>query len=81
MSRSWVVREALALGFPALVAEVRSKRKAGFVTRGEYVNPGARTARRGPRSDGARADRWVRRPAGAVEGERAPDPDRRRGGR
>ena len=59
MSRAWLLREALARGFPALVTELRLKRKAGFVTRGEYVNPGASSPRRGPRSEGARTDRWV----------------------
>ena len=73
MSRSWLLREALALGFPALVTQVRMRRKAGFVTRGEYVNPSAAGPRRGPRSDGARTDRWVHRPGGSEEGQRRPD--------
>ena len=77
MSRAWLLREALALGFPALVTEVRLKRKAGFVTRGEYVNPGASSPRRGPRSDGARTDRWIHRKGGSVEGQRRPDTEYR----
>ena len=47
MSRAWLLREVLARGFPALVTELRLKRKAGFVTRGEYVNPGVLSPRRG----------------------------------
>ena len=77
MSRAWLLREALALGFPALVTAVRLKRKAGFVTRGEYVNPGASSPRRGPRSDGARTDRWIHRKGGSVEGQRRPDTEYR----
>lgn len=77
MSRAWLLREALARGFPALVTELRLKRKAGFVTRGEYVNPGASSPRRGPRSDGVRSDRWVYRKGGSVEGNSTPDTEYR----
>ena len=64
MSRSWILREAIALGFPEFVEQVRQRRRAGFVTRGEYQHPDAAGPRRGPRSDGQRADRWVSRPRG-----------------
>ncbi len=41
MSRSWVLRESLALGFPLFVEKVRQRRRAGLVPRGEYQNPNA----------------------------------------
>lgn len=73
MSRSWLVREALAIGFPALVTQLRQRRRAGLVTRGEYVNPAVRGPRRGPRMDGTGTDRWVQRPGGSAEGEKRPE--------
>lgn len=73
MSRSWLLREALALGFPALVTRVRQRRGAGFVTRGEALKPGVSGPRRGPRMDGSGRDRWVHRPGGSAEGESRPD--------
>ncbi len=62
MSRSWVLRESLALGFPRFVQKVRARRRAGLVPRGEYQNPNAAGPLRGPRSDGPRGDRWVNAP-------------------
>ena len=62
MARSWVLREAIALGLPLFVEKVRRLRDAGLVPRGEYTNPHAAGSRRGPRSDGARATRWVGAP-------------------
>ena len=41
MSRSWVLRESLALGFPLFVEKVRQRRRAGLAPRGEYQNPTA----------------------------------------
>ena len=80
MSRSWLLREAVALGFPLLVESVRQRRRAGFVTRGEYVNPGASGPRRGPRMDGPRPDRWVYREGGSSEGDPFPDTEYREEG-
>lgn len=74
MSRSWVLRESLALGFPLFVEKVRQRRRAGLVPRGEYQNPNAAGPLRGPRSDGPRSDRWVHAP-----GARAPRASRGRG--
>ena len=62
MSRSWILREALALGLPLFVEKQRRLRRAGFVPRGEYQNPDAAGPLRGPRSDGRRADSWVSAP-------------------
>ena len=62
MSRSWVLRESFALGFPLFVDKVRQRRRAGLVPRGEYQNPNAAGPLRGPRSDGRRADGWVNAP-------------------
>ena len=62
MSRAWIVRECVAEGFPAFVEKVRQRRAAGLVPRGEYKNPTVTGPRRGPRSDGQRADRWVGAP-------------------
>ncbi len=74
MSRSWVLRESLALGFPLFVDKVRQRRRAGLAPRGEYQNPNAAGPLRGPRSDGPRADRWVNAPKA-----REPRTPRRRG--
>ena len=74
MSRSRVLRESLALGFPLFVEKVRQRRRAGLVPRGEYQNPNAASPFRGPRSDGPRADRWVNAPKA-----REPRTSRRRG--
>ena len=62
MSRSWILRECIAEGFPLFVETVRQRRRAGLVPRGEYQNPDAAGPRRGPRSDGLRGDRWVGAP-------------------
>ena len=47
---------------PVFVEKVRQRRRAGLVPRGEYQQPGAVGPRRGPRSDGPCADRWVNGP-------------------
>ena len=62
MARSWILRECVGLGFPLFVEQVRQRRRAGLIPRGEYQNPNAAGPRRGPRSDGRRADRWVSPP-------------------
>ena len=62
MARSWILRECVALGFPLFVEQVRQRRRTGLVPRGEYQNPDVAGPRRGPRSDGRRADRWVSAP-------------------
>ena len=60
VSRSWLLREALAVGLPVAVANMRQLRADGFVPAGALQHPGVEGPRRGPRSDGQRADRWVR---------------------
>lgn len=62
MTRSWILRESVAAGFPLFVEAVRQRRLAGLVPRGEYQNPDVAGPRRGPRSDGLRGDRWVGAP-------------------
>lgn len=62
MSRSWILRASLAVGLPSFVESVRQRRRAGLVPSGEYKNRHALGPRRGPRSDGPRADRWVNAP-------------------
>jgi len=62
ISRSWLLRECVAEGFASVVEKVRQRRRAGLVPRGEYQHPNAVGPRRGPRSDGSRADRWVSAP-------------------
>lgn len=62
MARSWILRECVALGFPLFVEQVRQRRRAGLIPRGEYQNPHVAGPRRGPRSDGRRTDRWVSPP-------------------
>ena len=62
MARSWILRECVGLGFPLFVEQVRQRRRAGLIPRGEYQNPNAAGPRRGPRSDGRRTDRWVSPP-------------------
>ena len=74
MSRSRVLREPLAPGFPLFVEKVRQRRRAGLVRRGEYQNSNAAGPLRGPRADGPRADRWVNAPKA-----REPRTSRRRG--
>lgn len=59
MSRSWLIREALAEGLPNVVEKVRERLRAGLVPRGAYWRPGTAGPRHGPRSDGPREDRWV----------------------
>ena len=63
VSRSWFLREALAAGLPVAVANMRQLMADGFVPAGARNHPVASGPRRGPRSDGARSDRWVRPPA------------------
>ena len=48
MSRSWVLRESLALGFPLFVEKVRQRQRAGLVPRGEALTAaiGTSTTRR-----------------------------------
>ncbi len=75
MSRSWIIREALAAGLPLLVARLRDMRRRGFRPRGQLVNKHVAGPRRGPRSDGLRDDRWVRRPDVKPEGTRRPRVD------
>ena len=70
MSRSWVLRESLALAFPAFVEKVRQRRRAGLVPSGEYKNSTAAGPWRGPRSDGERPDRWVNAPPGSARPRR-----------
>ena len=62
ISRSWIIRECIAEGFANVVEKVRERRRAGLIPRGEYQNPKGAAPRRGPRSDGARVDRWVSAP-------------------
>lgn len=63
MSRSWILRECVAEGFPGFVEKVRERLRAGLVPRGQYWKPEVAGPRRGPRSDGPRGDRWVGAPA------------------
>lgn len=49
-------------GFSVLRREGASGRRAGLAPREEYRQPDAAGPRRGPRSDGLRADRWVNAP-------------------
>ena len=72
MTRSWVVREALQIGVPAVIGHLRSLRESGFRPSGQVLSPRAAGPRRGPRSDGPREDRWVYRPDVAPEGQKAP---------
>ena len=60
VSRSWFLREALAVGLPVAVANIRQLMADGFVPAGAASPRASEGPRRGPRSDGARADRWVR---------------------
>ena len=62
ISRAWIIRECIAEGLASVVEKVRERRRAGLVPRGEYQHPNAVGPRRGPRSDGVRADRWVSAP-------------------
>ena len=59
MSRAWFLREALAIGLPAAAAHIRMLRDQGLRPAGTAHTPQATGPRRGPRSDGARDDRWV----------------------
>ena len=68
MTRSWILRECIAEGFPAFVEKTRQRLRAGLVPRGEYRKPEAAGPRRGPRSDGPRNDRWVNAPTRRGEG-------------
>jgi len=68
MTRSWLLREALHIGLPAVVAHLRSLRSAGFRPKGQVASPSAAGPRRGPRTDGLREDRWIHRPNLTPEG-------------
>lgn len=62
ITRSWFLREALALGIPRRrppdpEAVADGYRPAGAALRGPNPGPG-----RGPQSDGKRPDRWVHAP-------------------
>ena len=63
MTRAWFLREALAVGVPAAAAHIRALRTQGLRPSGVVTKPGAPGPRRGPRSDGARDDRWVEVPS------------------
>ena len=60
VTRSWFLREALAVGLPVAVANMRQLMADGFVPAGALSHAATSGPRRGPRSDGARSDRWVR---------------------
>ena len=62
MSRSWFLREALALGVPAASLKIRTLIQAGYRPHGERIHPNTTGIRRGPYSDGPRPDRWVLAP-------------------
>ena len=63
ISRSWFLREALAVGIPAAADRLRKLFDDGLRPAGAAVRPLASGPRRGPLSDGARPDRWVRVPS------------------
>ena len=62
MSRSWFLREALAVGIPAAAAKIRELYAAGYRPAGRQSGRPRSGPRRGPQSDGQRPDRWVLSP-------------------
>ena len=64
MTRAWFLREALAVGIPAVAARLRKLRADGFQPAGALRGDTVSTPLRGPRSDGPRTDRWVETPRG-----------------
>ena len=73
ISRSWFIREVLALGLPLAEERIRKLIEDGFRPAGEAARLPASGPRRGPISDGARSDRWVYAPG--VHRRRRPAPD------
>ena len=73
MSRSWLIREALALGIPLAETRIRQLIEDGFRPAGDVGYRAASGPRRGPNSDGRRTDRWVHAPH--VPRRRRPVPD------
>ena len=59
MARAWLLREALAIGVPAAAEHLRRLRAEGLRPAGALRKRQRLGPLRGPRSDGARTDRWV----------------------
>ena len=59
MTRAWFLREALALGVPAAREKIRGLFEQGYRPAGAALPRKTLAPRRGPQSDGPRADRWV----------------------
>ena len=68
VSRSWFLREVFAVGLPVAVANIRQLMADGFVPAGAASPRASSGPRRGPRSDGARVDRWVRQTRSTTPG-------------
>ena len=65
ITRSWFMREALAVGIPAAERRIRRLLADGYRPAGDRRRGPRSGPRRGPLSDGSRPDRWARVP-GAV---------------
>ena len=74
MTRSWFLREALAVGVPAARDKLRELFDAGYRPSGTALSRSVSGPRRGPQSDGPRADRWVLAPGARRRVRPAPDP-------
>ena len=73
VSRSWLLRRAVSVGLPAVVEDLRQRRRAGLrAAPGSAGRGGGRVppTRRGPRGRGLVADVW--RPAAGGSSEEPP---------
>ena len=62
MSRAWFLREVLADGLPVATERLRALMAAGYRPAGVLRRTDQAARLRGPRSDGARPDRWSHAP-------------------
>ena len=62
ITRSWFLREALAVGIPVAARRIRQRFADGYRPAGDAPRGPGSGPRRGPISDGARPDRWVYAP-------------------
>ena len=74
MTRSWFIREALAVGVPGARDKLRELFDAGYRPSGTALPRRVTGPRRGPQSDGPRTDRWVLAPGRRRRVRPAPDP-------
>lgn len=75
MSRSWLLREAIAVGLPAAANRIEQLLAAGYRPAGDRLRPTKSGRRRGPQSDSSLALRWTLAPDSPGLRRPGPAPD------